>query len=253
MPHNPNVCPTEAEILALYPVFGMSPYTEGFNAFEADVVTAAGGPYILTIFGEAFVHNSVLGDTTTITRDALLDQMDASPSTKYLATSRSGDRILMTSLVDGQGLIVSTNGGPNGTEMTLIETTPLVTTDIFHQAVAFAECLVCDWGCNTWNGCLAAAVHWLKLWRAGQTATPGATGQVTSMTQGPFSVSFATTAMSAASSSDSWWQGTPEGQQFLFLRKQIGPRPISLMSGKACQFGLSRGNFRRSASARRFF
>lgn len=253
MPHNPNACPTEAEILALYPVFAVTPYTQGFNAFTVTVVSAAVGPYILTIDQVPFVYSAVGGDTVTIVRDMLIAVITATPNPNYIATASGIDAIVLTSLVDGRGLTVATNGGPGGTEMTVAETTALVTTDIFHQALAFAECLVCDWGCNTFNGCLSAAVHWLKLWRAGQTATPGATGQVTSMTQGPFSVSFATTAMSAASSSDSWWQGTPEGQQFLFLRKQIGPKPISLMSGQACQFGFSRGNFRRSSSPRRFF
>jgi hypothetical protein len=135
--------------------------------------------------------------------------------------------------------------GPTSTELAIDESTPLTPGEIMHQALEFAGCLVCNWGCSTWAACAAAAVHWLKMWGQGQSTIGGPSGAVASMTQGPFSVSFAQAQLS--SGSDGWWSSTPEGAQFLFLRRQQGPRPIALQGGASC-FPVSR-----AGAARRTF
>lgn len=252
MPHDTTTCPTAAQLLELYPVFQATPFTSGFQAWTLDVVGVAAGPYLVNVDLQPSVFPAGGGESLTDIRDGLLAAIAATPHTTFIETPSGGTVILLTSIVDGRGLVVTTNLGPTGAEMTLVETTALTPGEIIHQALEFASCIVCDWGCNTFQGCLNAAVHWLKMWNDGQSTGGGPSGQVVSMTQGPYSVSFAQS--QAASGSDGWWGGSPEGQQFLFLRKQQGPRPISLRSGQACfqrgPFGLS--GSRRSLGRRGF-
>ena len=250
MAHDPNICPTEAQLLELYPVFQVSPFTTGFNAWTLTVTAVVAGVYVLSVDSQPSAVAAVGGEPITDIRDALLTEIGVTPHTTFIETASATDAIILTSLVDGRGLPVSSNLGPTGAEMTLDETTALTAGELIHQALEFAGCMVCDWGCSTFNGCLSAAIHWLKMWQQGQSTTGGPSGQIASMTQGPFSVSFATS-QGTGSGSDGWWGSTPEGTQFLFLRKQQGPRPIRLRGGQGCapSFPFRRG----SSGVRRFF
>lgn len=251
MPHDPTICPTDAELLGLYPPFQTTPYASGFNAWTLDVVAVAAGPYLVNVDLQPSVFPATGAESTTDIRDGLLTAIAATPHTNFIETASGGTALLLTSIVNGRGLAVSSNLGPGGIEMTLIETTPLTAGDLIHQALQFAGGLVCDWGISTYQGCMSAAVHWLKMWGQGQTTTGGPSGAIASMTQGPYSVSFSTPQMT--SGSDGWWGGTPEGANFLFLRKQQGPRPINLSGGQAC---FTTGRFsanRYGRGARRFY
>lgn len=250
MPHDPAICPTEEQLLDLYPLFQVTPFTTGFQAWTLDVVGVAAGPYLVNVDLQPSVFAAGGGETLTVIRDGLLAAIAATPHTTFIETPSGVTALILTSLVNGRGLSVTTNLGPGGTEMTLVETTPLTAGELIHQALEFAGCLVCDWGCNTFQGCLNAAVHWLKMWNQGQSTTGGPSGQVLSMTEGPFSVSFAQSQTS--SGADGWWGGTPEGGQFLFLRKQQGPRPINLQGGMSCFVGGRFGSRLPTARGRRF-
>ena len=234
MAHDPTICPTSEQLLELYPVFQVTPFTAGFNAWTLDVVGVAAGPYLVNVDLQPSVFPAGGGESLTDIRDGLLTAIALTPHTTFIETPSGATALILTSLVEGRGLPVTTNLGPG---------------ELIHQALEFAGCIVCDWGCNTFQGCLNAAVHWLKMWNQGQSTSGGPAGQVVSMTQGPYSVTFAQAQLT--SGSDGWWTGTPEGQQFLFLRKQQGPRPISLRGGQSC---FVRGPFgsRRSISRRHF-
>lgn len=243
MAHDPNICPTPEQLLELYPVFQTPPYASGFVVWTMDVVALGAGVYITTIASTPYVYVSdgTEADETAL-RDAILAVFQATPVAGWVTAASGPAGITINSTVDGVGLAVTSNLGPTGIELTLAQTTPLTPGEIILQALEFAGCMVCDWGCSTFNACMAAAVHWLKMWGQGQSTGAGPSGQVTSMTQGPFSVSFATAQIS--SGSDGWWAGTPEGNQFLFLRKQQGPKPLRLRGGASCY---TPGPFGRSA------
>ena len=249
MAHDPTICPTAAQLLELYPVFQKVPYTMGFNSWTLDVIGVAAGPYLVNVDLQPSVFAAGGGESLTDIRDGLLAAIALTPHTTFIETPSGATALLLTSIVNGRGLPVTTNFGPTGAELTLDETIALTPEEIIHQALEFAGCIVCDWGCNTFMGCLNAAVHWLKMWTQGQSTTGGPAGQVVSMTQGPYSVSFAQAQLT--SGADGWWTGTAEGQQFLFLRRQNGPRPISLRAGQSCFAGGPFGA-RRVANRRRF-
>ena len=248
MSHDPTTCPTAEQLLELYPVFAKPPYVSGFQVWTMDVVGGGSGLYLLNILGVAYPYASdgTEPDVTAI-RDAILAVLTAAPVPQWVATPDGATAIKISSTEDGLTLATSSNLGPTGVELTLIASTPLTPTEVITHALEFAGCLVCDWGCSTFDACMAAAVHWLKMWGQGQSTGGGPSGQIASMGQGPFSVSFATG--EATSGSDGWWGGSPEGSQFLFLRKQQGPRPIRLRSGSACYRGNSQRG-RRSSSRR---
>ncbi len=236
MPHDPNSCITGDELLALKTVFQTPPFTTGFQSWTLTVTGVVSGPYIATANQVPYPFVATGAETIEVLRDAWIGVMAAGAHPEWLETPSSTDAIVLTSLQDGLKLDVNSNLGPTGSEVTLVETTPLTATELVHQAITAAECLVCDWGCSTWDGCAAAAAHWLKMWGEGNSAsTVGATGQIQSMTQGPFSVTFASQTMT--SGTDGWWSSTPEGLHFLFLRKQQGPRPIRMVGGRHCHVG----------------
>lgn len=250
MPHDPTICPTAAQLFELYPVFDKPPYASGFQVWTMDVIGSGSGLYLTNILSVAYPYQSdgTEPDATAL-RDAILAVLTAAPVPQWLAASDGATALKVSSTEDGLSLTATSNLGPTGSELILVESTTLTASVILDQALEFAGCLVCDWGCSTFDGCLAAAVHWLKMWGQGQSTGGGPSGQIASMVQGPFSVSFATS--QTTSGADGWWGGSPEGMQFLFLRKQQGPRPISLRSGRAC-FPVGPFGGRRS-SVRRFF
>jgi len=232
MAHSPTICPTEAQLLELYPVFRVTPYTTGLNAWTLVVGSVAAGPYIVTVDSVPYAYPATGSETIEELRDAILAVMVAGTHTNWMASASSTDAVVMTSLVDGRGLSVASNLGPTGAEMSLAETMELTGTEVIHNALSFAGCLVCDWGCSTYDACMAAAVHWLKMWGQGQTKTGGPSGPIASMGQGPFSVSFANNQMS--SGADGWWGGSPEGANFLMLRRQQGPQFVRMRAGGRC-------------------
>ena len=248
MSHDPAICPTAAQLLELYPVFAKPPYVTGFQVWTLDVVGLGAGLYLTNILSVAYPYASdgTEPDETAL-RDAILVVLTAASVPQWIATSDGATALKLSSTEDGLNLAASSNLGPTGAELSLVESSTLTPSEIITHALEFADCLVCDWGCSTFDGCIAAAVHWLKMWNQGQSAAGGPSGQIVSMGQGPFSVSFAQSQMT--SGSDGWWGGSPEGAQFLLLRRQQGPRPIRLRSGQACFQG-GRFSGRQSASRR---
>ena len=80
---------------------------------------------------------------------------------------------------------------------------------------------------------MAAAAHFLRMWSQGQVTTgSGPSGPTASMTQGPFSQSWATA--SARNADEAWWMATPDGQKFLALRRQNGPQFVRMRGGGSC-------------------
>lgn len=95
----------------------------------------------------------------------------------------------------------------------------------------------CVWGCKLWRGHLALTIHNLKMWSQSQGSgtTPTPTGSITSLTQGPYSASFAVA--TPGDSGDEWLSSTPEGKQYLALRKSLGPVPRPLRAARSCRGG----------------
>jgi len=97
---------------------------------------------------------------------------------------------------------------------------------IVAQKLDFSECKfnAAKWGCNLFEGHLAYVAHCLKMVNGGTgSTTPGSTaGTITSMSQGPVSVSFGQSANVDSSNSSAWLSQTPEGQKFMELRRSVG-------------------------------
>ena len=232
MSHDLTICPTATQLLDMYPAFAVSPYTTGFRAWTLTVVSSAAGLYLAVVDALPFPLTATGAESVTSLRNSMLGLMGGLVHATWLEASSGSDAIVVTSLVDGRGLLFASNLGPTATEMTLVKSTSLTPGDIVEQSLEAADCLVNKWGRYTYDACMAAAVHLMKMWGQGQVTTPGPTGQIASMTQGPFSVSFATSQMTNAT--DNWWNSTPEGAKFLFYRMQHGPTPVRLRGGASC-------------------
>lgn len=109
---------------------------------------------------------------------------------------------------------------------------PLVTT----QLIECADCKfdAVKWGCDLLEGSLAYVAHTMKMALAASTSTGTKvpTGQISSMSQGPVSASFA---VSGAASEDSWMASTPEGLRFMSLRDCVATAcTVNVSGGGSC-------------------
>lgn len=91
------------------------------------------------------------------------------------------------------------------------------------------------WGCNLWRGHVLYTIHALRLWAlsvsSGSGLTP--TGQIASMTQGPFSASFATAPVGSVDEAS--LASTAEGLAYLDLLRSLGPTAVALRGGGRCR------------------
>ncbi|MEE9472909.1 MAG: DUF4054 domain-containing protein, partial [Acidimicrobiia bacterium] len=245
MTHDPNICPTDDELLAAYPVFAAEPFATGGNTWQMQVVAqspaGSSGLFLSNVDGVGYPYTADVADSIEVIRDGIQAIMDATLHIDWVVSPQATDLLNLTSAQIAIRLDVQSNLGPTGVELTLEETRPLTPAQPIHDALQAASCYVCDtWGCSTWEACMAVAVHFLKTWNMSQDVDPGPSGQIASMGQGPFSISWATTA--ANNGDDAWWSSTPEGQKYLALRRLQGPQFVLMRGGNACS---SRRHFRR--------
>lgn len=217
---NPSAFVTDDELIAAYPVFAD-------DAWRVTVTSSADATYTVTVDGTGYPHGPTVGETITEIRDGLTAAMGPAIQGLFETAPEMANAILIVGTVDNFSLDVTT------TPDSLIATVEAGVSPVDRQcALDLTKCLICasTWGCNTWRGHLAATVHYLKTWGKGR-ASAGITpsGQTTSMTQGPFSQSWAVTP--PANSSDAWWASTPEGQQFLTIRSSLGTFARGMVMG----------------------
>lgn len=109
--------------------------------------------------------------------------------------------------------------------------------DMVADMLTTKQCLFCaeTWGCNLFRGHLTATVHCLKGWLPASMSTVGTpAGTVSSMREGPFSVTFANPGTAGGSGGD-YWGSTAEGKEYLMLRDSLGPTPIIVEQGAFCR------------------
>lgn len=220
---DPSSFVTDADLIAAYPVFAD-------DAWKVTVTSSADDTYVVTVAGVDYSHGPTSGETIVEIRDGLLVPMSPTLQGLFLATGEGTNAISIISEVPDFSLNVLTSPA------TLIATVESGFSPADRQcALDLTKCLICasTWGCNTWRGHLAATVHYLKLWgRSRESAGTGPTGQTTSMTQGPYSQSWGVTTPSNAG--DAWWSLTPEGNQFLSIRRSLGTFARGMVMGAGC-------------------
>ena len=220
---NPSGFVTDADLIAAYPVFAD-------DAWKVVVTSSADDTYVISVDDVPYSFGPSVGATITEIRDGLIAAMGPTIQGLFESVAEGTSAILIVSSVDNFSLNVLTS--PDS----LIATVE----DGFSPAdrecaLALTRCLICasTWGCNTWRGHLASTVHYLKLWgKSRNAAGVGPTGQTTSMTQGPFSQSWGVT--TPGNADDAWWSSTPEGQQFLSIRRSLGTFARGMVMGAGC-------------------
>lgn len=223
MATNPSAFVTDDELIAAYPVFAD-------DAWRVTVTSSADDTYTVTADGTGYSHGPTVGETITEIRDGLEVVMGPTIQGLFEVAPEGSNALFLLATIDNFSLNVLTS--PDS----LIATVEAGVSPADRQcALDLIKCLICasTWGCNTWRGHLAATVHYLKMWGQGKTSagvTPS--GQTTSMTQGPFSQSWAVTA--PGNTSDAWWSATPEGQQFLAIRNSLGTFARGMVMGGRC-------------------
>lgn len=223
MATNPSSFVTDAELIAAYPVFAD-------DAWKVVVTSSADDTYTITIDGVDYSFGPTVAETITGIRDGLIAAMDPTFQGLFESTAEGSSSILILSNVDNFSLNLLTS--PDS----LIATVEDGFSPADRQcALDLTKCMICasTWGCNTWRGHLAATVHYLRLWgRSRSSSGTGPTGQTTAMRQGPFSQSWGVTTPSNAD--DAWWASTPEGQQFLSIRRSLGSFAFGMTMGSGC-------------------
>ncbi len=217
---DPNEFATDADLVQLYPVFADSSWTVW-------VTDSADDTYTVTVLGTGYSYVAS-GDTIAAIRDALIAPMTPSAGL-FTAAPNGTNAIGIAAVVPGTSLDVEVSPA------TLFATTQFSPT-IRDCYLTLARCHFCAdvWGCHLWRGHVLATAHMLKMWaQSKDAATHGPSGQITSMTQGPFSIGYGQS--STDSSSDSWWTSTPEGAQYLALRDSLGSVAFGITMGGTCQ------------------
>lgn len=217
---DPNSFATDEQLLLLYPVFADDEWT-------VTVTGSADGTYSVTVLGVGYDFVAV-SNTIEEIRDGLVSSLSASGA--FETTIEDDNRFLIVAEVSGTSLDVQVSPA------TLIATTqfPPSTRECF---LTLSQCHFCveTWGCHLWRGHLAATAHMLKMWSESKDVASGTpTGMVTSMRQGPFSISWGQNT-NGMDGSDSWWMGTPEGQQYIALRDSLGSVAFGIPMGGSCQ------------------
>lgn len=114
------------------------------------------------------------------------------------------------------------------TDADILALYPLVHADSDPAYLAFilenSQCMfrVSKWGCHLLRGHLAYVVHSLKtkISADASTGTGAVSGDITAMSEGPVSTSFGTSA--SANEKDSWLATTPEGKEYISMRRLVG-------------------------------
>lgn len=224
MTTNPRAFVTDDELIAAYPVFAD-------DAWRVTVTSSADDTYTVTVADVAYPYGPTVGETVTQIRDGLQALMEPPIQGLFDVAPEGVSALLLVSEVEDFSLNVLTSPA------SLIATVEAGISPADREcALELTKCLICasTWGCNTWRGHLAATAHYLKSWgrdRSSSGVTPS--GQTTSMTQGPFSQSWAVTA--PTSMTDAWWASTPEGQQFLSIRNSLGTFARGMVMGMGCR------------------
>lgn len=217
---DPTAFATDADLIQLYPVFADTEW-------EVYVTDDADDTYTVTVAGVAYDFVAV-AETVTSIRDGLLAAM-AAGSGVFTVVGVDGNAIMISGIVPGFSLNVTVSPATLQAQAAF---TPAIRTCYLD----LTECNFDEdtWDCFLWRGHILATVHWLKMWAQSKAVvTPGPSGQITSMTQGPFSIGFGFNT-SGQSSSDTWWASTPEGQQYLALRDSLGSVAFGIQMGAAC-------------------
>ncbi len=217
---DPTAFATDADLVQFYPVFADVEW-------EVYVTDDADDTYTVTVAGVGYDFVAV-AETIESIRDGLLAAMVAGAGV-FASVGVNTNAIMISGIVPGFSLNVTVD------PVTLLAITAF-SPEIRTCFLDLTECKFCAdvWDCHLWMGHLYATVHSLKMWtQSKETATVGPSGQITSMTQGPFSIAFGQNNQ-GQSGSDSWWNSTPEGQQYLALRDSLGSVAFGIEMGASC-------------------
>lgn len=217
---DPTAFATDADLVLLYPVFADVEW-------EVYVTDDADDTYTVTVAGVAYDFVAV-AETIESIRDGLLAAMVAGAGV-FASVGVNTNAIMISGVVPGFSLNVTV-------DPVTLQAKAAFTPDIRTCILDLTECYFCAdvWDCHLWMGHLLATAHRLKMWaQSKEIATSGPSGQITSMTQGPFSIGFGSNTK-GQDGSDSWWNSTPEGAQYLALRDSLGSVAFGIEMGASC-------------------